>query len=46
MEKLLKFIDKTFIKMSGEICEKHAITMKDLKDLEKLTKMAIKSKEN
>lgn len=46
MQKLLNFIDKTFISMSGNVCGAHAITMEDLKHLELLTKEAIKSKEN
>lgn len=44
MEKLLKFIDKQFISMSGNVCGEHAITMKDLETLEKLVKTAIKEK--
>ena len=46
MDKLLKFIDETFISMSGNVCGKHAVTMEDLKCLELLTKKAIKNKEN
>lgn len=46
MDELLEFIDETFISMSGNVCGEHAITMEDLKRLELLTKIAIKSKEN
>lgn len=46
MQKLLDFIDETFISMSGNVCGAHTVTMDDLKQLELLTKIAIKSKEN
>jgi hypothetical protein len=46
MEELLEFIDEQFISFSGNVCGEHAITMEDLKTLEKLVKIAIKSREN
>lgn len=46
MEEFLNFIDEHFINIHGEVYHAEAITMNDLKTLEILLKIAIKSKEN